>query len=371
MTGDHLYDPEARRDTPLALKLKAQIKAHGPITVGAYMSACLDDPELGYYRTQAAIGAGGDFITAPEISQVFGEVIGLWCAVVWHQMGSPSVYNLIELGPGRGTLMSDMLRATKRVPGFAEAMRLHLVESSARLLTIQRAAMERNGVAATWHDDLGSIPAGPAIIVGNEFLDVLSANQFLRDADGWKLRGVEVDAQGRLEFCTLPLTEVPDWLPARSTDSIGAVIETVDYKAFCKQLAVRGAPTAALFMDYGHDATHGADTMQAVRAHKPEHPLTSPGEADLTTHVHFGAVASAAKTVGLATDGPITQAEFLGSLGVLQRGSKLMAANPGKANEIEMSIARLMAPQGMGTRFKAIGIRTPTLPALPGFAEHK
>ena len=286
-------------------------------------------------------------------------------------MGSPAAFNLIELGPGRGTLMSDMLRASKRVPGFANAMRLHLVESSARLVAIQRTTIERDGVATTWHDDLGSIPAGPAIIVGNEFLDVLPATQFFRDAEGWKLRGVGLDAQGRLEFCALPLTEVPDWLPARTTDAIGAVIETVDCQAVCKQLAVRGAPMAALFIDYGHDGTHGADTMQAVRAHKPEHPLTSPGEADLTTHVHFGAVASAAETVGLATDGPITQAEFLGSLGVLQRGSKLMAANPGRANEIEMGVARLMAPQGMGTRFKAIGIRTPTLPALPGFAEHK
>jgi SAM-dependent MidA family methyltransferase len=356
--------------TPLAQKLAGVIARSGPISVHAYMTACLGDPEHGYYRAQRAIGRDGDFITAPEISQVFGELLGLWSAVVWQQMGSPSPFQLIEIGPGRGTMMADALRAARRVQGFAQAVRVVLVEPNAVLRETQRRTLD--GVAANvdWVTDIEGVVRGPAILLANEFLDVLPVTQLVRRGDGWRERTVGLDEHGALAFgeSTSPwpaaLPGVADAAPE------GAILELRDFGGIAGVLAdaaVRSLPIAALFIDYGHETTAFGDTLQAVRRHQPECPLASPGEADLTAQVDFAAATAAFTRDGLVPESLVTQAEFLGALGITQRASRLMAANPSRAGEIEMGVARLMAPQGMGTRFKVLGLRASRLPALPGF----
>jgi SAM-dependent MidA family methyltransferase len=372
------YDPEARRDTPLALKLKERIRREGPITVAQYMEACLQDPEHGYYRTKAAIGAKGDFVTAPEISQVFGELIGLWCAVVWQQMGSPAKFSLVELGPGRGTLMADALRATRIVPGFHDAADVVLIESNAALRSEQQRALSAHARMRWEPHWLG----GPemdtglgrrVILVGNEFLDCDCPQQYVKAGGGWWPRTVVLDGENRLQFGIgtgapfAPLASSDDLASALDAAPIGAVYERAFYFDFDSLGAFDSF--AALFIDYGHGKPAVGDTLQAVRDHVYEHPLASPGEADLTHQVDFAQVARVASLYGgrLAVDGPVSQANFLGALGVMQRAAKLMSANPAKAHEIEAGVARLMAVPGMGDRFKAIGIRSANLPPLPGF----
>lgn len=377
MSDGHLpYDPDARRDTPLALRLKERIRKHGPITVAEYMQACLQDPEHGYYVTQKAIGRGGDFITAPEISQVFGELIGLWCAVVWQQMGSPARVNLIELGPGRGTLMKDALRASRIVPGFHAALSVHLVESSRALREAQEHALANAGVTVTWHASVGRNLAltAPSIVIGNEYLDAHPVMQMVLRGDRWLDRCVGLDAAGRLIFVELAIEdEVPaHFAPPELQPRDGDIIETstgvMELGSSLIPDLGRAHPFAMLLFDYGHTDWHLGDTLQAVRSHRAEHPLTSPGEADLTTQVNFKLVEQwAGIEAPAAVDGPTTQAEFMGRLGIMERASRLMSANPAKAAEIEMGVARLMAVPGMGSRFKAIGIRPTGLPPLPGF----
>lgn len=380
------YDPEARRDTPLALKLKEYIRANGPLSLKDFMAACLMDPEHGYYTGKTAIGAGGDFTTAPEISQVFGELIGLWSAVVWRQMGSPERLNLVELGPGRGTMMRDALRAAAKAPGFLDAVHVVLIEPSPTLRAIQAETLKGLSVPVLH-------PSGPrhpgyadrhaTIILANEMLDCLPIDQVQWGADGglppmkWRRRTVELDAAGRLAFGLgeggALRADTPSRLPAPRP---GDILEQRDPFAIIGDIVVPAwtSPVAALLIDYGHVESGYGDTLQAVRNHAYEHPLTSPGEADLTAQVDFAAfVASVSEhnarpgAVQLVVDGPVTQAEFLGSLGIVERASRLMAANPARAAEIETAVARLMAAPGMGSRFKAIGIRRPDLPPLPGF----
>ena len=373
-----MYDADLRRDTQLARKLIARIRADGPLTMHEYMDACLNDAEYGYYRTRTAIGRAGDFITAPEISQVFGELIGLWCAVVWQQMGSPARVNLIELGAGRGTLLVDALRAARVLPQFREAVRVHILDQNPVLIEMQQSALAASGFDVTWHAALDALPNdAPSIWVANEFLDTVPVNQFERRNGGWVSRAVGVDAAGRLAMVLPPA----DWhtfadteLPSPSARSTEGFFESQDWHWRVSSGLRHGArhhALAALFIDYGYVGGAAIDTLQAVREHRAEHILTSPGEADLSCHVDFNSFAEDILTdidgAALAIDGPTTQAEFLGRLGIMERASRLMAANPAKANALEMGVARLMAPQGMGTRFKAIGVRSAALPPLPGF----
>lgn len=367
--SDGAYDPAARRETPLALQLRERIRREGPLTVSEFMQACLHDPEHGYYRRQPAIGSGGDFVTAPEISQVFGELIGLWCAVVWQQMGQPRPFKLIELGPGRGTLMRDCLRAAQLVPGFLDALALHLVESNGTLRAAQETGLSTMVDRISWHEHAAEIEPGAAIVIANEFLDTLPIAQHVKSELAWCERGVTCDAAGHLQFCLLGAR------PVRFLDRLapfapaGAVLEqrkTMDL-SFALQKLAGGGSLAALFLDYGHWSAAPGDTLQAVRGQRYEHPLTSPGEADLTAHVAFEAFAAELETWKLVIDRPVTQAEFLGRLGIVERASRLMKANPARAAEIEAGVARLMAPIGMGSRFKAMGVRAPGLSPLPGF----
>lgn len=350
MTGT-TYDPDLRRDTPLARKLIERIRASGPITVSDYMDACLNDSEHGYYRTRAAIGRDGDFITAPEISQVFGELIGLWCVVVWQQMGSPARLNLIELGAGRGTLLADALRAVRLLPSFRAALSVHILEANPTLTAQQKSALAACDVPIAWYGTLDALPAdAPSIWIANEFLDTLPVAQRIITADGVEhSRQVGLDANGQLTFLD------PSGTTLREVQNYAPIAAALRARAHC--------PLAALFIDYGYAGGASADTLQAVRNHAFEQVLTSPGEADLSCHVAFDGFAAATH---LPTDGPTTQSEFLGQLGIMERASKLMAANPAHANALEMGIARLMAPGGMGTRFLALGVRSEGLPPLPG-----
>lgn len=363
--SDEPYDPAVRRETPLAAKLRKRIRRDGPMSVADYMHACLHDAEHGYYRGKAAIGRAGDFITAPEVSQVFGELIGLWCAVVWQQMGEPATFDLIELGPGRGTLMADALRATRIVKGFRDAAHITLVETNPTLRQAQADALAAQSATATWTAESPAL-SGPAIVIANEFLDTSAINQHVSTGEGWQERVVTLDEQGRLQFASRPSPQADRLAQAWPTAPVGSIVETrVDpLPGWLTQ--ERATLIAALLIDYGHTEPQLGETLQAVRAHTYEHPLTSPGEADLSCQVDFAAVMDAIRPA-LAIDGPTTQAEFLGSLGIMHRASRLMAANPAKSNAIEIGIARLMNPQGMGGRFKVLGARTSTLPPLPGF----
>lgn len=392
------YDPDLRRDTPLSRKLAAQIRQSGPMRIGAYMSACLLDEEYGFYVRNEAIGRDGAFTTAPEISQAFGELIGLWTAATWQAIGTPTRFALIELGPGRGTLMADLLRAARIVPGLRDAAEVILVEAGDGLRARQCETLA--GVAFR-HVAAPSECAGlglPVIAIGNEFLDCLPIEQTVRLQSAaaiergeagttLSIRVVDVDSTGRLQFGTR--TPPPsDWVMPPWYRDKPVVVEQkraaeIRQHVDCKVVAIEearrvtplfaelakvaaGAPCAALFIDYGHMQSGPGDTLQAIRAHAYEHPLTSPGEADVTALVDFAATAADARSAGFAVDGPTTQAEFLGRLGIVERASKLMAANPGKAAQIEAGIARLMAPGGMGTRFKVLGIRSHGLPPLAG-----
>jgi SAM-dependent MidA family methyltransferase len=357
--------------TPLAERLAARIAREGPIGVAAFMQACLGDPEHGYYRSRDAIGRAGDFITAPEISQAFGELIGLWCAVVWQQMGAPSGLRLVELGPGRGTLMHDALRAARAAPAFRAALDVHLVETNAGLAAQQRDVLQGAGVPVTWSADPARLaPGTPTIVIANEFLDTLPVAQRVLRGGRWRTRLVGLDGDGRLAFvdgADDPAPPLPPALDGKARE--GDTLETRDDElaGLAATLASLGAPLAALFIDYGHTTPAFGDTLQAVRRHRYDDPLAAPGEADLTAQVDFAAAAAAMQRCGLAVDGPTTQAQLLGALGIAERASRLMGANPAKAARIEADIARLMAPGGMGTRFHALGVRSLDLATLPGF----
>ena len=369
------------RETPLAVKLKKRIRRDGPISVAAYMQACMLDEEHGYYRRQPAIGASADFITAPEISQVFGELIGLWCAVVWQQMGSPSQVNLVELGPGRGTLMRDALRATRIVQGFHAALAVHLVDKNETLRAVQQATLADSGVALNYHSEpsralmmRSSMADAPTILIANEFLDALPVYQFEYVRGKWRDRDVGLGGVGdRLAF-EPDMTSIvtPASLPDDAAPKEGDVFEaSSQFGVYADELfrtRAEIAPLAALFIDYGHMKTGLGDTLQGIAGQAHVSPFHAPGETDLSVQVDFERFAIECQSAGFETDGPLPQAEFLGRLGIMERASRLMAANADKALTIEAGVARLMAPSGMGSRFKAIGLRSPALPPLPGFA---
>lgn len=365
--------PNVQADSirPLIDSLREHIARAGPMPVDHYMRACLADPQRGYWQRTATIGAGGDFITAPEISQVFGELIGVWSIVTWERMGRPSPLRLVELGPGRGTLMHDALRAARAMPQFGEAATVHLVEVSASLRDAQRRTLlsptparkaDDNQPAISWHSGLDDVPPGAAIIVGNEFLDALPVRQLIYQSGVWRERVVELAAEGHLQFAAGPAVAFQGAMQPQPTD--GAIVELRSGEEdVVRTLAARADPCVTLFIDYGPAEPSFGDTLQAVRRHAYADTLADPGTADLTTHVQFAGLAEKARAAGLSPWGPITQAEFLGRLGIVERTQRLMGANPGRAGEIETAVQRLISPNGMGGLFKAIAISAPALPA--------
>jgi SAM-dependent MidA family methyltransferase len=341
-------------------RLAAQVRASGPLTVAQYMTACLHDPEHGYYATRPALGPQGDFITAPLVSQMFGELIGLWAVEAWTRMGRPPTIRFVEIGPGDGTLMSDMLRAARLSPDFMEAADVWLVETSEPLRARQRTVL---GECVEWAGALREVPdEAPLILVANELLDCLPARQFVRTERGWAERMVGLDAAGQLTF-GLAAAPLPREAP------VGALLETSPaQEALAAELGARVLRDggAALLIDYGRAVPGFGDTLQALRAHRKEGPLDNPGEADLTVHADFPAVLAAAHREGAATAHIITQGEFLVRLGIGARAEALAAARPDRADEIERQLERLVSPDQMGELFKAACIHAPNF-IPPGF----
>lgn len=355
--------PADRTDLPLLDVLRVRIARYGPLPVDQYMRVCLEDPRHGYWQRAATIGAGGDFVTAPEISQVFGELIGLWSAVVWQGMGQPSPLRLVELGPGRGTLMRDAWRAARAMPQFLDAATIHLIEVSASLRAAQEQTLASLDRRATWHRALDQVPPGAAIVVANEFLDALPIRQLVFVGDAWHERVIDVGPESSLRFAVGPGVEFSGMPPEN-----GAIVELrAGEDEVLLALAARAEPSIALFIDYGSAEPSIGDTLQAVRRHAYADPLVEPGTADLTAHVQFAALAAKAHATGLATHGPITQAEFLGRLGIVERTQRLMTANPDRAGEIETAVQRLISPGGMGGLFKVMAVGSPHLPPPPPF----
>lgn len=341
-----------------------RIRREGPLPVEEYMRLCLTHPEHGYYRSRTAIGAAGDFITAPEISQIFGELVGLWAAALWSQMGRPSPLRLVELGPGRGTLMADALRAVARVAGdFRAAVDLNLIEVNPGLRQQQQAALA--AAQPTWRDRLDTVPPGPLVVIANEFFDALPVRQIVRTGDGWHERVVACP-DGRLAFAT----GAPAALPGIAADE-GAVLETSPAgEAWMRDIAARIAAHggAALIVDYGPPVRGFGDTLQAVRGHQPVSPLDEPGLTDLTAHVDFAGLAAAARAAGAAVFGPVPQGAFLRRLGIAARAATLLqGATPDQARVLEASVRRLIEPAEMGTLFKALAVASPDVGTPPGF----
>lgn len=345
----------------LAKKLAEHIQDNGPLTVAEFMAACLYDPDDGYYATRPSIGGdGADFLTAPEASQMFGELIGLWCAHEWDALGKPA-FNLIELGPGRGVLMQDMLRATQRVEGLHDAARVVLVETSAPLRDVQAERVPD----AEWAPRIEDAPPGPSLIVGNEFLDCLPIRQFVRSEDAWHEKLVGLDEGEGLTFGLSAAIPAPE-----SEDEPGMVREIapgLDSIIYELERRLHEAPGRVLLIDYGYLRPEGADTLQALQRHKKVDPLDAPGEADLTAHVDFARVAELAENAGLAVHGPLSQAQFLRALGIDMRAKALSDANPQHADRLAREVRRLTHRDEMGALFKVICLSSPNLPTPAGF----
>jgi len=339
------------------------------------MRETLGHPTHGYYATRDPLGAAGDFITAPEISQMFGELVGLWLLFNWLGAGSPDPFNLVELGPGRGTLMADALRAARVRPAFLEAMRLHLVETSPVLRDRQQETL----LPATagleppqWHEALADVPDGPLLFVANELFDALPVHQFERSDAGWRERAVGLDAKGAPAWCHVPPGSAFALIdPGMHALPPGSIVEVSPAAiALAGEIGRRIADGggAALIVDYGSARPTGRPTLQAVRGHRRHDPLEAPGAADLTAHVDFGALARAAGETGAAVWGPVAQRDLLQRLGIRERANQLAAeATPAQAADIDAALARLLDENGMGSLFQALAITGGDTPP-PGFA---
>ncbi len=351
----------------LLRQLLQRIAAEGPLSVADYMAETLGHPEHGYYRKQDPFGRGGDFITAPEVSQMFGELIGLWCAVVWDQQGRPPLLRLVELGPGRGTLMADALRAAEGVPGFAATLEVHLVETSPTLTQRQKQTLVTVTPPVSWHGSFADIPGGaPLCVIANEFLDALPIRQFVRLPDGWHERCVGFD-RWRLAWRS------GEGFPPMLEDSpVGSIVEvSMSREHVTRDIAAAVAANggAALFVDYGHTESAAGDTLQAVMNHLYHDVLSDPGDADLTSHVDFARISEVARKAGVAVHGPVTQGAFLLALGIAQR-TQILAKNSTRrdAQDVWAAFKRLTEPMQMGSLFKVLALTPQNAPAPEGFA---
>ncbi len=349
--------------TALQDLLVQRIRQQGPIRLDDYVQTCLLHPEHGYYSTRDPLGAAGDFTTAPEISQMFGELLGLALGQAWLDQGAPAPFTLAELGPGRGTLMADLWRATARVPGFHAAANVCLLEASPALRASQARLLQE--LSPAWIDHAEDLPARPLFLVANEFFDALPIRQFQRAGDAWRERHVGL-AEDSLQLGLGPATPQPA-LDHRLPDTKeGDVVE--DAPALAPIAATIGARIrdhggAALIVDYGDWRSLG-DTLQALKDHKPVDPLATPGQADLTAHVDFEALAQAAPCTHTRLTG---QGVFLERLGITQRAQNLAKGLTGKAREAHVAAhRRLTHPAEMGTLFKVLGLYPEDAPSPPG-----
>jgi SAM-dependent MidA family methyltransferase len=359
--------------SPLEKEIRRLIAVGGPMPVARYMSLCLTHPQYGYYVTRDPFGAGGDFTTAPEVSQIFGELIGLWALSVWRMLGEPESIKLVELGPGRGTMMRDALRAAKVLPKFRQALSVHMVEISPTLEQVQRSTLADTEVPLSWHRHLLDVPEGPCIILGNEYLDALPVHQVVKQNDGWHERVIGLNANGdfALGLAPDPLPQFDRFLPKRIKEApVGSIFEwrnDIDAFDIARRVRENGA---ALFIDYGHVESDIGETLQSVNEHAFADPLSAPGLADITAHVDFFIFGQAAESIGAAVQGPVTQAKFLRELGIDARAEALRRnATAEQAAAITSAVARLTESgrTGMGDLFKVIAICDPKLGPLPGF----
>lgn len=347
------------------------IKKRGPISIAEYMELALQHPEHGYYKKGDPLGLGGDFITSPEISQMFGEMIGLWCADVWRQMGRPSRLALAEFGPGRGTLMQDALRATAKISGFHDALNLFLLESSETLQATQHEKLAQH--RPSYLVDATALPRLPTILIANEFFDALPIRQFEKTFQGWAERKVGLDENGKLAFVLEPLDPAVMFVIAEGMkDAMPGTVYEISFAALtimrdlARHLAQQGG--AALIVDYGPVEPSGKPTLQAVSKHGSAEILDNPGDNDLTAHVDFAALKATALAQEALALGPIGQGEFLTTLGIeLRAGQLKQNAAPEQAKEIDVALHRLTDPAEMGSLFKALAIASPPYKELPGF----
>jgi NADH dehydrogenase [ubiquinone] 1 alpha subcomplex assembly factor 7 len=367
--------PHSLKSTLLAVRLKERIARKGPLSVADYMEACLADKDVGYYPSRQPIGADGDFITAPEVSQVFGELLGLWAVAVWQSMGEPKPVTVVELGPGRGSLMADALRAWRTVPDFLANVTVALVETSPILREVQQTALYGADVPIQWCTSIGELPRHPLILIANEFIDALPVRQLVWRSNEWRERCVNIAAHGGFEFCEgAPLRDetltqagealnVPDGSILEIRPEAAALMAALGARA-------QDTPLAALFVDYGHEQTACGDTLQAVSRHKFVDPLEAPGEVDLTAHVDFAALKDAAIANGLIAYGPMPQGAFLLRLGLEARRDQLCkSATVEQAQEILSGTSRLVDPKAMGLLFKALALTSRGLEPPPPFED--
>jgi SAM-dependent MidA family methyltransferase len=367
--------------TALDAEIRARIARDGPMRVADFMALCLYDPEHGYYTNRLPFGVRGDFVTAPEISQMFGEMVAVWAVETWLAMGMPDPVALIECGPGRGTMIADILRATRLQEPFRKTLSVHLVETSPALQKLQRETLSvvnappqygPNTVAPLhWHAAIDDAPAIPSIILANEFFDALPVHQAERRPDGWHERVVTVDAGDTLTFAVAPGplsgTELP---PSTAAAPVGAIFEWRPRDAATAIARRVAAGGVALIIDYGHVKSATGDTFQAVRSHRYVSPLASPGLADLTAHVDFEALGRVAQEAGVRVHGPVAQGAWLKRMGIEVRAAMLQAnASEKKSIDIAEDLLRLTGtgPGQMGALFKAIAFSSPQITQLPGF----
>ena len=365
--------------TPLEKEIRRRIAFDGPMSLAEFMTLCLTHPQHGYYTTGHPVGGrasaqrqSGDFITAPEVSQMFGELIGVWCMEVWQALGEPQSFSLVEIGPGRGTLMQDLLRVSGALPAFRNAAQVHLIEVSATLSEQQSLALS-SAANIKWIRDVDDLPDQPAIIVANELLDALPLRQWCKHGDDWLERAVGV-IDDKLEYVLRPNKLASPDLPSAHKEQVeGTLFETAPAReAFVARTAdlLRKNNGAALFIDYGHLKTGYGDTFQAVRDHAVANPLEGLGQTDLTSHVDFEPLCAVAKNAGCVVPKPVTQGQFLLSLGLLERAGTLGSGKSSSVQEsLRQAVERLAGPQGMGELFKVMAFGAPANLSgrLPGF----
>jgi len=347
------------------------------MSVGSYMAEALYDARAGYYRTKDPIGAGADFITAPEISQMFGELIGLWAVQTWLDLGAPETFDLIELGPGRGTMMADILRAARLKPAFLAAARVTLVEASPALQAVQADVLSDAPCPLMWTGQLTGGQTRPAIVIANEFLDCLPVRQFIKHEGAWRERLVGCDPENSesLAYQLAPISLIArdlEFVPPSLRDAPdGALVEarpTVEPLLLTLADRFAAAPGRALIIDYGPEASEIGDTVQALRSHAKVDPLAFPGESDLTARVDFAELRRIAERHGLSVDGPIGQGAWLHALGLEHRAAALRQSDPANKAVIARQVHRLTDAAEMGALFKVMCLSATDLLPATGFA---
>ena len=335
------------------------IAATGPLSVAEYMHLCNSHPEYGYYAARNPLGRDGDFITAPEISQMFGELIAIWCISAWQAVGCPNPIQIAELGPGRGTLIADFLRTSRRYPNFFDAMQIKLVETSISLKKQQRVTLRNCKKPVVWLDAIENLKPEPTLFIANEFLDAVPFRQFIKSGGQWLELGVGSGENDELIYARGTTRIDVEMLPAgHENEPDGAIFETAPAREAITALIANHISShggTALIIDYGHSISGFGDTFQAVQSHRPVSPFCDPGNCDLTSHVDFRAIGDVARQNGARAAGIMPQGEFLLNLGLLERAARLgQAKSPELQSQIQTDVNRLVSPDQMGELFKVL-----------------